>query len=187
MSTKELCNTLCQLSSEAQAKKRYPIDCRSFVCQQGFDIFRLFESLNKIKKRQLSDQEREYICLRLAAYSPQTIACYFLKHEIISMKDLKDEWSDEIEQKNKILKSEMSKTVHRYIKKLMEVEEDSRFSWPEFIDFLEANGYQETSHNTKTSNVLVEHEIDLDNNELIQLWQRFIEQNFLNIRIIDIE
>jgi len=100
------------------------------------------------------------------------------------MKDLKDEWSDEIEQKNKILKSEMSKTVHRYIKKLMEVEEDSRFSWPEFIDFLEANGYQETSHNTKTSNVLVEHKIDLDNNELIQLWQRFIEQNFLNIRII---
>ena len=106
MSTNELCKTLCQLSSEAQAKKKYPINCQKFVCQQGFDICRLFESLNKMKKGQLSDQEREYICLRLAGYSQQTIACYFLKHEIISMKDLKDEWSKEIQQKNKILKSD---------------------------------------------------------------------------------
>jgi hypothetical protein len=113
MSTNELCKTLCQLSSEAQAKKKYPINCQKFVCQQGFDICRLFESLNKMKKGQLSDQEREYICLRLAGYSQQTIACYFLKHEIISMKDLKDEWSKEIQQKNKILKSDMYKTVHK--------------------------------------------------------------------------
>jgi|GEM_PF-5437523 pyruvate carboxylase len=60
MSTNELCKTLCQLSSEAQAKKKYPINCQKFVCQQGFDICRLFESLNKMKKGQLSDQEREY-------------------------------------------------------------------------------------------------------------------------------
>lgn len=186
MSTKGLCNTLCQLSSEAQAKKRYPIDCRSFVCQQGFDICRLFESLNKIKKRQLSDQEREYICLRLAEYSQKTIACYFLKHEIIPMEDLKDEWSDEIEQKNKNLKSDMSKTVHKYIKKLMEVEEDSRFSWPEFIDFLEIKGYRETFNNTQTSKLLLEYDNNLDN-ELIPLLQQFMEQNSINLRITNVE
>jgi lipoate-protein ligase A len=140
-----------------------------------------------MKKGQLSDQEREYICLRLAGYSQQTIACYFLKHEIISMKDLKDEWSKEIQQKNKILKSDMSKTVHKYVKKLMKVKEDSRFSWSAFIDFLAENGYQEISHRAKVSKMLVEYDPNLDNNKLILLLQQLIDQNSLNIKIIDIE
>jgi hypothetical protein len=68
----------------------------------------------------------------------------------------------------------------------MEVEEDSRFSWPEFIDFLEIQGYRETFHNTKTSKLLLEYDNNLDN-ELIPLLQQFMKQNSINLRIINVE
>lgn len=101
-------------------------ECLQFQKNTGIDIEPFLQTLTDVKrgfvKREtttLSAKEVEYICLSLTGYSLGQIAYFFHKSrpDIVNPEKA-GKWQD-LKAAVDSLKSDMSKTVHKYIKELM--------------------------------------------------------------------
>ncbi len=122
-------DNLCQNCLEAQSRS-------------GIDLRRLLSDLSKIKQefyphtKSLSDTEIQYLCLSLSRYSQGQIAYFFYKHKIPDFDELTN--CKDLQRLIKNLNAEMSSRIHKYLKKLMNIELDARKpSWKKVIDFLQ--------------------------------------------------
>ena len=164
------------------------------TCQQTqtltrIDIQHFLQELNQIKRqtinRNISDKEREYICLSLLKNTKGQIAFYFYKSRRIPSKEELKKWQD-MSQKIQNLNSEMSPTVHKYVNEFMGVD---RFpGWERVIEFLQNNGYDRSPaqniqiRKTKQIQILIEYDYE-DQSEILQKLQQISQSNTIRVTI----
>jgi hypothetical protein len=149
-------------------------NCLEAQEKSGIDLRRLLSDLNKIKKefyprsKSLSDTEIQYLCLSLSRYSKGEIAYYFYRHKIPSAEELKN--CEDLKKLTRNLNSEMSSRIHKYLKKLMDIEENKRKpSWKKIIDFLHQGDQYNLSNSLRETTTKLSVLIEIDNSQLIVL------------------
>jgi hypothetical protein len=165
--------------------------------KSGIDLHRLRSDLSKIKQefypqtRSLSDKEIQYLCLCLSRYSLGQIAYYFYKHKIPSTEELQK--CEDLPRLTRNLKSEMSSTLHKYLKKLMNLpEEESKPSWKKIVDLLRnSERYRYSPSSTKLTtklSVLIEIESSqsFDMNHIQQFNSLLKQHGIENIKISEL-
>jgi hypothetical protein len=149
-------------------------NCLAAQEKSGIDLRRLLLDLSKIKQefyphtKSLSDSETQYLCLSLSRYSQAQIAYYFYKHKIPTAEELKN--CEDIQRLTKNLNSEMSSRIHKYLKILMNIEEDERKpSWRKIIDFLSQSDRYYLADRSTTVITRLSVLIEIESSQLIDL------------------
>jgi hypothetical protein len=123
--------------------------------KSGLDLQNLIRNLSDIKRQQhpksrgvLTEPEKIYLYLSLSGYSKGTIAYRISKHRFPNESELQ-EWV-EIEKSIKNLNAEMANSIHKYIKKILDLSSPNAKipSWKTVIDRLKARNYGLDSENT---------------------------------------
>jgi hypothetical protein len=154
-------DNLCRNCIEAQSKS-------------GIDLRRLLLDLSKTKQefypysKSLSDTEIQYLCLSLSRYSQGQIAYYLYRHKIPSTEELQN--CVDLHRLTKNLNSEMSSRIHKYLKKLMNIDERERKpSWKKVIDFLQQSDRYNLAKSSGKSITRLSVLIEIESSQSIEL------------------
>jgi hypothetical protein len=158
--------------------------------KSGIDVPALITDLSDKKRKEhpksegLTEIEKIYLCLSLSGYSKGTIAYRIRFHRLPTQQELQA-WA-EIRDGINYLRSEMAKSVHRYIKQILGLTQPNANmpNWKTTIERLKAENYGLASHqkiaSSTTARLIVE--ADLTSEQLTNA----LRQLGINATVIEV-
>lgn len=171
-------------------------ECRKVETNLEIDIKRLLEDLAIYKGKELTEQQKQYLCLSMLGYEPIDIAKkekyqhYYnqrkSENKNLSEKEINELVKQDIKDRARNISNFLSESVNQYIIDLITELDDSlsfntRPPWLKIICLLIAKGYKKKSEPIqKPSNrkmIVIESDNETDLQKIIELIE-FINQKF---------